>query len=135
MLASFEPRKGHKFLFDAFFEVSKKMPELKLIVCGSGTNSQFEELNTMVVCRQLEERVLIKRFVENPINLMANAAAVLVPSIEYESFGFTVIEAMALSVPVITTDSGGPAEIISSFGGGVVCSTQNPSGFMTIVKI
>ena len=136
MLASFEPRKGHKYLFDAFLEVSKKMPDIKLIVCGSGSNAQFDEINKMVICRQLEKRVLVKHYIENPVNLIANASVVLVPSIEFESFGLTVIEAMAMSVPVIVTDSGGPAEIISRFGGGIICSAENPNEFAeAIIKI
>lgn len=43
-----------------------------------------------------------------------------------ESFGMALVEAMALGVPVVAYDSGGPAEIIENGRSGILLSDQGP---------
>ena len=51
------------------------------------------------------------------------------PSQSYESFGLTIIEAMAFGVPVVTTDVGGIPEVLADSGAGYVCSKDDPVEF------
>jgi glycosyltransferase involved in cell wall biosynthesis len=50
---------------------------------------------------------------------------VLVPSWE-EPFGRSVIEAMAMETPVIATDVGGPAEIVTDGADGLLLAPRQP---------
>lgn len=55
------------------------------------------------------------------VSLYAGARAVIVPSLAPETFGLTVIEAAALSVPTLVREgAGGAEEIVRSSGGGHV---------------
>ena len=54
---------------------------------------------------------------------------VLVPSQSYESFGITIIEAMAMKVPVVATDVGGIPEVLDSSIGGIVCPKNDATVF------
>ena len=40
MLGTYEPRKGHQFLFDAFARISVRFPECHLVICGDGTDDE-----------------------------------------------------------------------------------------------
>ena len=51
---------------------------------------------------------------------MAQGDVVVVPSTRPEPFGMVVVEGMALGRPVIATDAGGPAEIITNARDGVL---------------
>lgn len=69
-----------------------------------------DELGLRPHVRFLGERADIER-------ILAATDVLLVPSVE-EPFGRTVIEAMAMCVPVVATSVGGPAEILSDGVGG-----------------
>ena len=49
-------------------------------------------------------------------NMMKNADVVIAPSICYETFGFTVLEAMSYGVPVIVSDHMGVKDIVGESG-------------------
>ena len=56
--------------------------------------------------------------------LYYHALACLVPSITYETFGLTSVEAFARKSPVIVRDLGALPEVIEDSGGGVVYRTE-----------
>jgi len=57
--------------------------------------------------------------------LYVHAAAVLVPSITYETFGIVIIEAFARKTPVIVRDLGALPEVVRASGGGFVYRTDD----------
>ena len=56
-------------------------------------------------------------------SLYAGAAAVLVPSLAYETFGLIALEALAQRTPVIGRDRGAVREIVEESGGGLTFGT------------
>jgi glycosyltransferase involved in cell wall biosynthesis len=56
-----------------------------------------------------------------------------VPSIE-EPFGRTIIEAMAMGVPVAATCAGGPPEILRDGIDGRLVDGRDPSGWASVVE-
>jgi glycosyltransferase involved in cell wall biosynthesis len=59
-------------------------------------------------------------------DILSALDVLLVPSWQ-EPFGRTVIEAMAMGVPVVATDVGGPAELITHTVDGLLLPPRNPS--------
>ncbi|MGH7570249.1 MAG: glycosyltransferase family 4 protein [Gemmatimonadota bacterium] len=53
-------------------------------------------------------------------DLYRAAAAVIVPSLCYETFGFVALEALAVGTPVVVRDRGALPEIVEATGGGLV---------------
>jgi glycosyltransferase involved in cell wall biosynthesis len=53
---------------------------------------------------------------ENVQNTIATYNCLISPSL-FESFGVTLIEALSVGVPIISTDSGGPSDIVSDING------------------
>ena len=94
--------------------------DAKLVLVGDGP----ERMNVEHLCRELEvyndTRFLGK--VKDVEELLGFADVFLLPS-ESESFGLAALEAMAASVPVVSTNTGGLPEV----------NIQGKTGFLTNV--
>ena len=136
MLATYEIRKGHTYLLRAFHEVVKKIPLLQLHVYGHDLSGQKARLKNEIIELKLENNVVLNDFIMHPESVIAGASILVVPSQAYESFGLTIIEAMALCVPVVATDVGGIPEVLQDSCAGLICSKDDPMEFAAaIVKI
>jgi len=102
-----------------FGEVRKKIPS-KLFLVGDGP----ERMGTEILCRNLgiceDVRFLGKQ--DAVEELLAVSDLFILPS-ETESFGLAALEAMAVEVPVISSNAGGLSEI----------NIQGKTGFMSNV--
>lgn len=81
------------------------------LVVGSGPTGQLAKLRALAVRLGIGERVHFLGF-RNDAPALLGRLAVLVSASQRETFGRTLVEAMAQGVPVVATRSGGPAEIV-----------------------
>jgi len=133
MLATYHAYKGHAFLLEAFKSVVKEFPGVELHIYGHGLPTQKENVIEEVRRLGLDDSVMLGDFVTNIKPLLSRASLLVVPSQAYEAFGLVIIEAMSLGVPVVATDVGGMPEIIG-YGGGYICSKNNPQNFANAIK-
>ena len=109
--ARWHPQKGHIFLFDSLKKAIDLGADITLVCVGRYTSSQRIEVLTAIQSRELEGRIIFlgqqddMRGFYNSLNLL------VVPS-HTEAFGNVIIEAYGCGVPVLSTNCGGPAEII-----------------------
>ena len=113
-------------LIRAFHKLTQKFPtkNIKLLIVGVGT--QEEKLKTLVRELKISDHVLFTGrvpFTEVPNYF--NMLDVLVNISNYESFGVSVIEAMACEKPVVATNTGGLKEIIETFEFGSLVEVGN----------
>jgi len=129
MLATYELRKGHEHLIRAFRIVVDRCPGTVLLMYGFGSVTEQERIQRQINNYRLENCVHLCGFTGHTSWLIQQAEMVVVPSQAYESFGLTIIEAMALSTPVVVTDTGGMPEVVSTTGAGLVCIKQDVPAF------
>lgn len=129
MIGSYEPRKGHLYLLKAFNIVIKSFPELKLKIYGYGSIEQKLIIRNEIERLGLANSVEINDFADDVIPLILNSEMVVVPSQEYESFNFTIIEAMSCATPVVVTDVGGMPEVIGTSNAGFICRKNDHEDF------
>jgi glycosyltransferase involved in cell wall biosynthesis len=134
MLATYEPRKGHAYLLQAFQIVVKNFPEVQLQIYGHGQPQEKKQVADELVRLKLENNVTLGDFTPQTASLLSGASLLVVPSQAYESFGLTIIEAMAFGVPVVTTDVGGMPEVLADSNAGYVCSKDDPLEFATAIE-
>ncbi len=134
MLATYESRKGHAYLLQALKTVVKDFPNVRLEIYGYGKQFEKQLVADEVRRLSLENNVSLNDFTTNTAKLISNASVVVVPSQSYESFGLTIIEAMAFGTPVITTNVGGMPEVLFDSKAGYVCSKDNPDEFAVAIK-
>ena len=83
--------------------------DIQMLVLGDGP--ELNSLKALVEEYHLQSRVKFLGYVSNPIQYMLGAKLYYITS-EIESFGNGVVEAMYAGLPVVTTDCGGPVELI-----------------------
>ncbi len=106
-ISNFRKVKRVQDVVHVFNEV-KKQQACKLILVGDGP----EKVNIEQLIRQLnlQHDVLMMGRVVDPKEILSIADLFILPS-ETESFGLSALEAMAMKVPVISTNSGGLPEV------------------------
>lgn len=134
MLATYETRKGHAYLLQAFQMVVKDFPSVQLQIYGHGRPHEKKRVADEVKRLKLEKNVALGDFMPDTATLLAGASVLVVPSQAYESFGLTIIEAMAFGVPVVTTNVGGMPEVLGESNAGYVCSKDDPLEFAAAIK-
>jgi len=86
-------------------EAAKLLGEYEFVVAGSGPDADaLKNIGNVTMAGFLTGDELTE--------LMANARALILPSVCYENCPLTILEAHALGVPVITMNSGGMAELV-----------------------
>ena len=99
-------QKNHKMLIRAFASVADKISD-NLVIYGEG--ELRGELESLIVELHLENRVLLPGGVKNVADTI-KSAKLFVLSSDYEGMPNSLMEAMALGIPCISTDCpcGGP---------------------------
>jgi L-malate glycosyltransferase len=121
VVAQLSPWKGQDTAIEALAQVVGEGVDARLLLVGSAvfvarstrfSNEDYVEgLRRLVAREGLQERVSWLGEREDVPQIMRALDVLLLPSWE-EPFGRALIEAMALGVPVVATEVGGPAEIV-----------------------
>ncbi len=110
MVGRIEEAKGQYLLLEAMAML--KAFNIKVLIVGQAMREAYlEELKMKTVDLGIEEKVIFTGFTKE-VNEHIRLCNVTVLATQKETFGLVVIESMANGVPVITTDNGGPLEII-----------------------
>ena len=104
-----EEVKNQKFLLNSARVLLDKIPKLKVVLVGDG--SQRVALERYAQEQGLEEKIIFLGYRSDIIDIL-KVSDCLVNCSLFESFGLTIIEAMAAGVPVVATDVGGVREIV-----------------------
>jgi glycosyltransferase involved in cell wall biosynthesis len=106
-----EAQKDFPTLIHAFAQV-RKARKARLIILGWGPDRNREELEALAEELGVHEDVSLPGYVNNPYAYMARSAVFALSS-QWEGLPFVLVEAMALGVPVVSTDcESGPAEVL-----------------------
>jgi glycosyltransferase involved in cell wall biosynthesis len=116
-------RKGHKYLIEAFADVSRRLANCSLVIVGEGP--ELDALRQLASGLGISERVIFAGFRNDIAALIREFDVYVQPSI-YESFGIVLLEAMAATKAVVATNVGGVPEIVSDGETGVLVSPENP---------
>ena len=78
------------------------------------------KIKKMIKNLDLVEKVLFKGFINDKIeNILINLDLVVMPTRNFEGFGYTIAEAMSVGVPVLASKVGAITEIMSLDEGGL----------------
>ena len=121
-----EEEKGLPELFIAMKKVSKQVPEVKLTLVGEG--NQMQNYKRMVAEQGLSNRVEFSGWLDTQaIQQLATKCSLGVFPSRIESFGLSVIEAMAGGLPVLATCAGAIPENIEDGITGTLVPPENPN--------
>lgn len=120
------PWKGHQTLLRAWAEVTRRIPQARLVVVGEVAfwNGDYEqELHDLAVALKVDRSVIWLGFRDDVADLLRLSNLLVLPSVD-EPFGRVIIEAMAVGLPVVATDAGGVPEIVMDKETGLLVPTR-----------
>lgn len=117
-------QKNYPLLLRAFKKFSESHDDYKLEIYGVGGAS--DRLSTFISKLGIEDKVTLCGFSKNVHNDILNAGMFAMAS-RYEGLSNALLEAMAIGVPVISTDHppGGAREFITSYENGILTENEN----------
>ena len=117
----FDKRKGGDLVIDAFAQLLRQRPKLKLIFVGpdrgltqsGGGRIHFKEYLNSVIPVESRGQVDYRGLLPQPeVARLRTRALVTVVASRWENQGYTALEAMLQSCPIVSSDAGGGPEII-----------------------
>src|SRR5699024_7426678 len=114
----------------AFNEVHKKHKSIKLLIIGHGP--LFNELHNLIGKLKLKDNVYLLGIRSNPLPILARSDLFVLSS-DHEGQGLVLFEAMALNIPIISTDIPGPQDVLAH-GGGVLVENNKEALALAIER-
>jgi glycosyltransferase involved in cell wall biosynthesis len=133
VVARLEPEKGHQTLLDAWPHVLRKVPDAYLLIVGEG--SRRDALEQQAAANRIAHRVVFTGRRDDVPAVTAALDVAVLPS-HREAQGLSILEAMALSRPVVASDVGGIPEMIEDGVTGLLVPHDKPKALAAaIVKL
>ncbi|MBD0361050.1 MAG: glycosyltransferase family 4 protein, partial [Nitrososphaeraceae archaeon] len=117
--------KNLEILISSFKEITKRLPDAKLVAVGDGP--MRDKWEKMVSELHLDKNIEFTGFIshEKKVELLSKCSALLFPS-SVEGFGLVLLEAFAMSKPVLVADVKPFDEIVDEGIDGFMLPAQNP---------
>lgn len=117
VIAQLREEKNHQLLLTVFAELIRTYPNIKLLIVGDG------ELRARITEQThslgISESVVMAGHISEAWRTIAAADVAMLPSL-HEGFPNSLIEAMAVGVPVIASDVGGIRDVVQNDVNGVL---------------
>lgn len=113
------PEKDYPLLLAAAFQVRQHGVPMHFVIAGAGRPAAIRALKRQIAALGLNTHVHYLGCREDVPRLIAESDFLVVSS-RVESFSLVALEAMAAGKPIVSTDCGGPSEILGESGGGLL---------------
>jgi glycosyltransferase involved in cell wall biosynthesis len=130
VVARLEPEKGHPTLLEAWPLVLAAIPDATLLVVGEG--SRREALEAMSHELGIAARVVFTGRRDDVPAVTAALDVAVLPSYR-EALGLTILEAMALSRPVVASNVGGIPEMVEDGVTGLLVPPRDPESLAAAI--
>jgi glycosyltransferase involved in cell wall biosynthesis len=143
VVAQITPWKGQDDAIRALGLLKERSPDVRLLLVGSpkftsgatryDNRAYARDLERLTESLGLGDEVLFLGERSDIPNVLRAIDALLVPSWE-EPFGMAIIEAMAMQVPALATEIGGPSEIIEDGKEGRLLPPRSPDAWAAAIE-
>ena len=125
-VARLQPQKNHKLLLEAFAKLQNKLVDYTLHIYGEG--GLMDELKSYANQLKIADKITFHGFTNNAREEIKNAGMFVLSS-DYEGISNSMIEALAMGVPTISTDCpvGGSRMYIEDGVSGLLTHTGDAS--------
>ena len=107
-------RKNPLLLLKAYKEYFKNSKK-KLIIIGNGY--LISKLKDYIFINNLKNVTLVNNIKRNEVLKRISQSKIIISTSKYETFGVSLIEGLSYGLKVLSTDSGGPSDIVNRSNG------------------
>jgi len=127
------PEKNQLFIIDIFSELLKHFPNLKLTIVGDGLEKN--NIINYIEKLHLSKKISVLDYSENVLSIMKTFDIFILTS-KYEGIPLTIMDSLALGIPVVASKVGSIPEIVKNGFNGFTLELKNINGFVdTIINI
>jgi glycosyltransferase involved in cell wall biosynthesis len=130
VVARLEPEKGHPTLLEAWPGVIRAVPDVYLLIVGEG--SRRDALEAQARELRIAHRVVFTGRRDDIPAVTAALDVAVLPSYR-EAQGLTILEAMALSRPVVASNVGGIPEMVQDGVTGLLVEPRDAEGLTSAI--
>lgn len=125
-------QKNYPLLIKAFANISKKFPDVRLNIYGSG--EEKENIERLIAELEQNGRIYLKGRTENVLEALTQAELYIMAS-DYEGMPNSLMEAMATGIPCISTACPtGPKSLISKNIDGFLVPVNDEEALTSMIK-
>jgi len=123
-------QKDFHTLIEAFAEV-RNIRKCRLVILGDGAD--LDSLRSLARDKGIYDDIDFPGFQKNPYAYLSRSSLFVLSS-RWEGFGMVLVEAMALGIPVVSTDCpNGPGEILEDGKYGILVPIEDPSALAAAI--
>lgn len=130
-VANFHPNKGHHNLLKTFFDIHDSIPHSHLLLVGSG--SEYAHLLNLAQKEPSHTAIQFLGLRRDVINLLQAADIFVLPT-QFEGMSNALLEAMASSLPIITTDIPENHQVIVHNENGLLYPKNNNNALESAIR-
>jgi glycosyltransferase involved in cell wall biosynthesis len=122
--------KGQREFLEAAAIAMRQDPNLGAVIIGDVTDAMDvygEEVRHLTTELGIADRVWFHGFIAHPHQVYSLLDVLVHSSILPEPFGLVITEAMALGIPIVAANAGGPLEIVTDGQDGFLADPRNPA--------
>jgi glycosyltransferase involved in cell wall biosynthesis len=124
MISRLSSVKGHKYLIKAFAMVLEKIPDAECLIIGDGPDKYINSLKAEADSLRISEKIKFHPACKDTAIPLSVIDVFCHPSLQ-EGLGLSIIEAMAMGVPVVASDVGGIYTLIKHRHNGLLVSSMD----------
>lgn len=125
--------KGQEYLLRAAPRILAEWPQARFLLVGGistsdpvASQSYADRLKQTVIQEGLEENVILTGFRKDSLEIMYASDVIVQSAIRPETFGFALVEAMAVGRPVIASRLGAYQELVLDGTTGILVPPRDP---------
>jgi glycosyltransferase involved in cell wall biosynthesis len=120
------PQKNLSLFLDAAARLAREYPDVRFLLAGTGPEESL--LREKCGMLGLGDRVIFAGYVADARQVYAACDLLVMPSL-YEGLPMTLLEAMAMGVPVVASRLDGIAEVVTDGESGLLIASGDADGF------
>jgi len=120
VLSRFVTKKGIDVFINAIRILKDKKYDIQVVIGGSG--EEKNNLTTLVHALNLQDQISFTGWIDDKNKFFEQIDIFCLPSL-HEPFGIIALEAIEASIPIVSTDTEGPREILRHMQDGLICSS------------
>lgn len=133
IVASLVINKGHKYLIEAISKLLQKDRDVNLVIVGDGP--QRESLKNYAKKLNISRNIQFEGVIHNVHDVLKKSDIFVLPSINREGLGISIIEAMSLGLPVIGSNIGGIPELIEDGVNGFIVPPRDSNALAEKLEV
>ena len=130
-VARLYPQKNQKMMIEAFAKIADEFPDWQLVIFGEGPLRA--ELESLVSSFKLEGRVLLPGRTEHVIEELRKSKIFCLSS-DYEGMSNSMIEAICVGLPVVSTKVSGTEELVTNGVDGFLVGVRKVDELTTVFR-